>query len=394
MTDYNKPILDEKGNPVKLLEVAAHHCIRCIKKTRALRKIGYEIHGMGSKVAYGTNEYETYTIWQSKQQLQNAVANYIKLGVRAITWDNEPHQPAAWIREVINAMDMQDKVRLLVDCHDLEIIRRGFSPPDELEMLNAADGLIYVSEPIQKYVNKILRISVPTIQLYSYCNKDIVEYDKNLIPNRQNLVYEGGANPPNEVQLNTLFPYRDIHDILKKIIEMGNEVHMYCGNLSAYETFQNMGAVVYPPTDYDDLMPALTKYKYGIVVFNNKDGKQAQVNLTLTNKMFEYLMAGLPSLACWCPETEKYVDKHNIGFTFDDISGIGDTSHLQDAYLDIMKSIKKKRKELVMENYIWKIENLFAQLLKVNRKEIPEDIYKLSVFEYGNNDIDKLLYNG
>ena len=56
-----------------------------------------------------------------------------------------------------------------------------------------------------------------------------------------------------------------------------------------------------------------------------------------------------------------------------------------------MENIKVKRKELVMENYIWRLENLYAGLLGVKKKNIPENIKKLSIFEYGKKDTEMLL---
>ena len=49
------------------------------------------------------------------------------------------------------------------------------------------------------------------------------------------------------------------------------------------------------------------------------DKKQDQVNFTTPNKCWDGLASGLPSLACWCEETEKYVVKHGIGWRFDSI---------------------------------------------------------------------------
>lgn len=392
MIEYDKPILDENGQPIKILEAAAHACIRVQKQMRALKKIGYEVHGLANKISYASSDNKTLTIWQNEAQFKAAIKMHIDGGIRWIQFHNEPHKPAHWIREVINEMGVQDKVKLIVDCHDLETIRRDVAPPDELEMLGSADALIYVSEPIQTYINRIHRITVPTTTLYSYCNSGIVNYDESKIAEKRALVYQGGLNPPNEKQLNDLFPYRDIYWIMKRLVEMGNELHIFAGNLSAFETYQDIGAVTQPPTDYDILMPALTKFKYGVIVFNNKDGKQNQVNLTLTNKMQEHLMAGLPSLVCWCPETEKYVKKHNIGFVFDDIEDIGDTSGITpERYQEVMESIKVKRQELVMENYIWKVENLFAGLLGLERKGIPEDIKQLAISEYAKSDIAMLM---
>jgi len=382
MRDFYKPLVDTDGNPLKLLEVGAHHCIRCIKKSAALKSLDYEIHGMGNKVPYGANIYDTYTLWQDERQFKNAIKNYIQVGVKGITYSNEPDKPAKWIREVIDSMNMTDKVKLIVDLHDLDSIRRNIIPIDEREMFNSADGLIYVSLPIQTITNKLHQVTKPNMVLYSYCNRGIAKYDEENIPNRKGLVYEGGANPPNDEILNTEFSYRDIYPIIKKIVEMGNETYMYCGNATAFQTYHGTGAVLFPPTDYRQMMDELIKYRYGLIVFNNKDGKKNQVKYTLTNKESEYLHAGLPSLVCWAPETEKHVRKHGIGFVFSDIEEIGNCSQLESRYFEVMQNIKTKREELCMENYIVLLENLYAELLGLEKKGIPDNIQKLHDFEF------------
>lgn len=382
MKDYEKPLVDKNGNPLKLLEAASHHCIRCVKKARALQQVGYEVHGMGHKVAFGTNIYDTYQVWQNEAQFKNSIRFYINAGITGITYNNEPDKPALWIREVINEMGVQDKVKLITDLHDLDSIRKNIIPIDEREMFNSSDGFIYVSLPIQEITNKLHQVAKPNIVLYSYCNRGVAVFNEEDIPKRKGVVYEGGANPPNDERLNKEFSYRDIHNIIKKIVEMGNELHMYCGNFTAYQTYHGTGAVLYPPTDYRQMMDELVRYKYGLIVFNNKDGKQNQVNYTLTNKESEYLHAGLPSLVCWSPETEKHVRKHGTGFVFSDIEEIGNCSQLESLYFDVMQNIKVKREQLCMENYIVLVENLYAELLGLEKKGIPDNIKKLHDFEF------------
>jgi len=382
--DYNKPILNKNGEPLKLLESAAHHCIRCIKKTTALSKLGYMIYGMGDKDTYGAELYESYFVWHNERQFKDNVRICVNLGVDAITWDNEPDHPVRWIREVLRDMNVEDRVKLIVDLHDLDSIRRGFIPKDEREMFNYADALIYVSLPIQKMTNELHKITIPNTVIYSYCNKGIVEYDEGKVKERSGLVYEGGANPPTDDELNMIFSYRSLYNIIKRLVNMGNETHMYCGNVSAFETYQNTGAILHPPTMYDKMMNELVQYKYGVLIFNNEDGKKDQVNYTLTNKEEEYLQAGVPSLACWCPESMKHVKKHGIGFTFEHIDEVRDCSQLESMYLETMDNIKIKRNELVMENFIWRLENLYAEVLDVEKKDLPDEIRKLSEFEYGD----------
>jgi len=388
LIDYSKPILDEDGNPIKISEIGDHHCIRCIKKARALKKVGYTIYGAGHRASYGTDIYDAYFVFHNDEQMENTVKAMIDLGVRGITWNNEPDSPAIKIKNVIKSMGVEDKVKLIVDLHDLDSVRRGFIPLPEREMFNTADAFIFVSNSIKKVEVELHKIDKPSITLFSYCNKGVIDYDPNAIVARQGLVYEGGANTPVETSpgYNTMFRYRLLHPLIKRLVELGNVVYMYCGNITAYDTYHDTGAVLFPPTDYDEMMKGLIKYKYGILGFNNEDGQQAQVNLTLTNKMMEYLQAGLPSLAFWCKESEDYVRKHNIGFTFEHIDDIGDTSHFESMYPQIMSNIWTKRQELVMENFIWRVENLYAELLGLNKKGVPDNIMSLSKFEF--DDID------
>ena len=393
MKDYDKPLLNKHGRPLRILQAGAHHCIRCIKKARALQKAGYEVYGMGEMLAHGTGFYNTYGIWQTQKQFQETLKLHIENGIDIIEWNNEPDHPATWAREVINSCGKEDEIKLVTDLHDLDCIRKDIIPLPEREMFNDSDAFIYASQPIQEQVNKLHQVTKPNTVMYSYCNEGIVEYDPQKINERRGLVYEGGANPPDDQAMNAQYSYRNLYAIFKQLVEMGNEVSLYCGNLGAFQTHQNIGAVAYPPTPYEKLMEELIKYKYGIVVFNNEDGLKNQVNFTLTNKAQEYLQAGVPSIVCWAPETAKYTQKHGIGFNFEHIDHIGNLEEVipQEAYLEVMQTIQTKRTELVMENFIWRLENLYAELLGLEKKGVTEEIKQLNIFEFGKEDVMSLL---
>ena len=361
---------------------------------RALKKLGYEVYGSGNVVPYGADEYEIYSVWKNEQQFKNTVKAFINLGCVIVDFSNEPDAPATWIREVIDSMGVQDKVKLIVDCHDLDSIRRleRILPLDEREMFNSADGLIYVSLPIQEITNKLHTVIKPNICLYSYCNEGIVDYDVEKVSERANaLVYEGGVNPVGNVEINAIYPYRNLFPIFKELIARGNEVHAIVGNSDAFISGQNTGVVLHEPMIYNKMMEKLTGYKWGILIFNNEKDTEPQVRLTLTNKMFELMMAGVPSLACWCKASEDYVKKHKIGLVFNHISEIGNCSKFNDKYLELVENINVKRKELVMENFLWRLENLYADVLGLKRIKIPSKVKKLSEFEYGKKDTALLL---
>lgn len=342
---------------------------------RAMKKVGYRVDGLVNMASYGTNEFDSLFFYHDERQFKNVLYD-IKDKYDIITWSNEPDAPVKWIKEVVG-----DTKKIIVDLHDLDSIRREFIPLPEQEMFNAADGLIYVSNPIRDIENVLHNVAIPNTVLYPYCNEGIVDFDPEAP--RQGLVYEGGANPPDDHQLNAAFNYRSLYGIIKRLVELGNETHMFCGNVSAYKTYQDIGAVVYPPTEYNKMMKELTKFKYGVLIFNNEHGENRQTTLTTTNKAQEFLMAGLPSLACWCKESMEHVKRHKIGFTFNHIDEIGDCSSFENKYKEVYENVLQKRKELVMENFIVRYENLIADVLGLERKGIPKRIQKLHDFEYG-----------
>lgn len=396
MIDYEKPILDKRGNPLKIWMIGKHHCIRCVKKARALMKRGYEVHGMGDKVVYGTEDYKTYHIWKNEQQFKEEIKLAINSGTSILEWNNEPDAPAKWIREVIDDMGKQNEVKLVSDLHDIDSVRRkeGIIPIPERELFNSSDGLMYVSLPTQRISNKLHTVTKPNIVLHAYCNEGIIEYDESKIPERRDaMVYEGGVNPIDNQEINMIYPYRNLFPIMRQLIAQGNEVHAFVGNSDAYMSGQNTGVILYPPTKYDKMMKELIKFKWGLLIFNNKGNTEPQVTNTMTNKMFEYSVCGLPSIAGWCAESERYVNHWKIGMTFDSIEDIGDGSKLDEKYPELMENLKNFNNKVFMENFIVRSENLYAHLLGVEKKGLPDRILNLHRFEYGKEEAEKVLYD-
>ena len=267
MRDFSQLILNKDGNPLRIGMLAAHHCIRVVKKARALRNAGYQTFGSGDMISYGTGEYNGYHVWKTELQLKTCVRQLVNDGIDIIEWNNEPDHPVEWIRQVLMDMNVEDRVKLVVDCHDLDSIRKKIIPIPERKLFIYADAIIFVSLPIQGIEIDLHTFTKPYVTLYSYCNRGIVDYKEEEIYTRRGLVYEGGANPPDDSELNRQYSYRSLYGIIKRLVELGNETSMFCGNISAYETYQGTGAVLLPPTPYDEMMSKLVKYKQSELYF-------------------------------------------------------------------------------------------------------------------------------
>jgi len=395
-----KPILDGNGEPLKILLIAAHHCIRVVRQGMALINKDYTVWGAGNKQSFGNAIYKNYFLWHDERQFKNCIKTAIDAGIKIIHYNNEPDRPAIWCREVINEMEKQNEVKLIFDWHDVDSIRKSIIPLDEREAVNASDAFVYVSESIKNITNKLHSITKPSMVLYNYPTQSMYNHvdqhlDWNKVYDRKHLVYEGGINPigndPHAVELNKVWRYRNLYPLFMKLIDMGNEVHAFVGNGDALESGMTTGVVIHPPTVFDQMLIEIMKYRYNLLIFNTEeDGSQCrQTELTTPNKMWDALCSGLPSLACYCNETEKYLEKHKIGLTFKSLEDIGDTSSFDDKYEELIENIKQKRKELVFENQIIKSENLYAYLLGFEQKHTNKENRKNLIFEYGVDEFIK-----
>jgi len=341
----------DDGELVKVLMIAVHCCIRVIKESRALKKLGYKLDLLTNRISYGTDEFERIFFYHDKQQLMNILKDEkIREQYQIFHVHNEPDWP------VVAAHEAGCK-NIIFDCHDLDSVRIRNANLDEIRTMRLASGIVFVSEPVQKFAKELYDFKQPSVVLHHFCNEGIVEYTPEDDLVRKGIVYEGGANPPNTP---TMFKYRSLHPIMKKIVEMGNELYMFIGNGDGFETYQDIGAVVYPPTHYDEMMKEMVKMKWGACMFNNEDLTEPQTNLTTMNKAYEYIAAGLPVLFLGAPHQAELFKPYNISIELKKIEDLGNVEqNFGHLYPELKSNVDKMRKELVMENNIHIVEELY-----------------------------------
>lgn len=392
MKKANSLITNKDERPIRILEIGKHTCIRVIRQAEALKSVGYEVDCLTNKLSYGTDKFDKVYFWHNERQFKNHIQE-LKGKYEICHIHNEPDEMVTWAKDVIGNTSC-----IVHDVHDADLIRRGYIPVPERLAFNNCDAVIYVSESIRNICNDVHQVTVPTMVLYNYPTRSMLDdtkVDWETAGERKNLVYQGGVNPigdsPEIRQMNATFKYRNLFPIFQQLITQGNEVHAYPGNSDAFNTGQFSGVYLHPPTRFDILLQELTQFRYNLLIFNNEDKKQDQVNFTTPNKLWDGLAAGLPSIACWCEETEKYVVKHNIGWSFDKIVDIKNCSSIDPEYQEKLEEVKKKREELVFEHQVGLLENLYAQVLGVQKKAISPPFQKQLKFEYGEEAVDKLL---
>jgi hypothetical protein len=352
----------KNGEPIRILHIGHHFCIRNIKQMRALKAKGYTVDAFSNRVAYGVTDYDNLFIYCTKTQFKNTLA-LIKDWYDIIQVANEPD----WM--LVEAYKLGCK-NLIHDCHDLDSVRLQAANLDEVKVFTRmADGIIYVSYPIKKFAEDLYGIKdVPSTVLYHFCNENHVTYDAEQDSIRHGIVYEGGANPPWQ-EANNPFIYRSLYRPMRELVEMGNELHMFIGNIDGFESYQDFGAYIYPPTHYDELMKKMVQFKWGALIFNNEKLDQPQTNFTTMNKAYEYIMCGLPILAVGAPEQARILKKYGVVLEFKKVADIGNVEqtcgHL---YSELKANCDKARELLTMERHIYLVENLYNEVLKKNTR--------------------------
>ena len=344
---------------IKILWTSEHCCIRVIKQVVALRATGrYWIHGLAKQVSYGSDEFDVFSFYHHRRQFEETV--------RSTDYDiyihsNEPNHQLNRIRR-----EKPDKP-IILDAHDLDSIRQGVIPLDEMRAMTNCNGVVFVSPQVRDViVNDIHRDQLKGkeyIVLEHYCNEKWLALKQPANTNRSGLVYHGGMqSPPYKTPH---FRYRHLYPVMKRLVELGHELHLMPGNPDAYRTYANIGAFVYEPQMYQDLMPQLCTKKWGMVIFNNPSKDQMQVNLTLTNKHYEYIMCGMPFIVYGAPATAEWVKQYGCGLNFERLDDI--TPQILDENCDRLKAeVDAIRPKMTMEKHIHRLEKLINKLLNTD----------------------------
>jgi glycosyltransferase involved in cell wall biosynthesis len=83
-------------------------------------------------------------------------------------------------------------------------------------------------------------------------------------------------------------------------------------------------------------------------------------NSTMPNKVFDYMAAGVPTVAINAKETGDFITKHDIGISVDSLEELKDRWGEE---RKCRKNLIKKRQQFVMDNHISKLEDLYRQFV-------------------------------
>jgi hypothetical protein len=121
----------------------------------------------------------------------------------------------------------------------------------------------------------------------------------------------------------------------------------------------DFGAMCFPVLPYGSLIENLSRYDWGYLGHPEPCRKWLDA---MPNKLFEYIMAGIPVICCNAPEAGAFVEQHGLGVS---IYSIHEIPEIYEQHTELRKNVQQKRHEFIMESQVETILDLYRKVLNV-----------------------------
>jgi hypothetical protein len=265
------------------------------------------------------------------------------------------HNEPTWLATVCKMV--RPEIPVILDCHDLDTIRgETGAMEEEKDAFGKVDGFIFPSQTYRTLSKKHFRFHQPSEVIYSMVN------DELFVPPKQSrvngIMYQGGiglVSPDSDD-----FAYRDFTGVAETLRDAGIAFHMYYGGRSTptAEAYGELGCLMHPKVHYTTLLQEQTRYDWGLI---GTTGRHHQWDASMPNKLFEYILSGLPILCLNAKEPGEWVTEHGLGVCISDpaeIPGVYEQHH------KIRKNMVKYQEMWSMEKQVDKIKAMYDRLVK------------------------------
>jgi len=306
------------------------HDNRVMKEGLSLLKMGHQvnvvaIHDLGQKQEEVINGLPITRIKLSSKKLPGffvfQAVKYVEFAVRVISRFHQYqvmhcHDLNALPIGVIVKLFLNRKVKIVYDAHEYETERNGLSSFGkfmarflERRLIRFADKAITVSEGIANEYSRLYKVK-PDLVLNCPEAQEVVKSNYlrehfGISDSARIFIYQGG-----------LIRGRAVEETIAAFSEMSDDkviVFVGYGHLVEYvqeEAGKNANIFYHEAVSYHELLQITASADVGLTLIENIC---LSYLMSLPNKFFEYIAAGLPIIATNLPEMRKIVVKHNIG---------------------------------------------------------------------------------
>jgi glycosyltransferase involved in cell wall biosynthesis len=228
---------------------------------------------------------------------------------------------------------------------------------DERTNFKLADALNFVTHYAKDMVYEEYDLDQPCTVIPSYVPWDW--YSQYSLEWLGGLVYEGKVTISEELKKTSrVFKYCDYEEFAQEAHAKGLDFHLYGMRTDEpYEKVYDDIAFLHPPTNGLEIIRRITRHDWGLVgnVFSHPQWQK-----TSTNKMFEYIAAGVPVVAMNAQWSEEFVEEHGIGIA---VHSIDELLENWSKHTEIRKNLILKRRSFSMEEHIGELIALYRELL-------------------------------
>ena len=252
--------------------------------------------------------------------------------------------------------------KLIYDTHELESetnslnnFKKKFAKGLEKLLIRRADKIFCVSDEISEWYSTTYKLSKPTTILNSPLLEDlpVSSYLRDKFDLREDqkiAIYLGFLEPGRGIELIVdAFHKRSSDEIVAIFIGSGSLVDYLTTSPSYGRTI-----FYHPSIPRREIASVASSADVGLCLVRPSC---LSYSYCMPNKLFEYLMSGLPVIVTPCTSLINFVGKHQIGFVLNDLSSDFLNEKL-DEIIDSDLNAIKLRSRKVFQRFSWETQAL------------------------------------
>ena len=257
-------------------------------------------------------------------------------------------------------MKLSFGAKLIYDAHELETethslkgIKKKLAKIVERIFIRKADYIFVVSENIADWYKRNYVIKSPTVvmnapRFTSVKKNNYFREHFRLRPDQKIVLYQGALAPARGIE-EIIAAFSDRRDDAVVVIFMG---YGPLEELIVRETKKSDRVFFHPAVNLNVILDYTAGADVGVHIIPNTCLNH---DFCMPNKLFEYLMVGLPVLVSNVTEMREFVKKNEVGFVANDI-GVGSINSAIDEILLADLSKVRQKALRASKKYSWEVQ--------------------------------------